>query len=334
MTALADRLRGRIQENGPMRLSQYMGEAVSHYYAGRDPFGRRGDFITAPEISQMFGEIIGLWAAIVWQMLGSPQRLLLVELGPGRGTLMADLLRAAATLPGFRQAIEVHLVETSPALRQIQRDKLGAVTWLDNLDQLPDGPAIIIANEFIDALPIDQFIYRADGWHERLVAAGDEFHFVDGAKVEGAGFPAAELGGIFEVNDAGRAVAAALGRRFAKHPGAALLIDYGHALSACGDTLQALGNHQSVPALSSPGEVDLTAHVDFQALAEAARPAMASPVITQGNFLRRLGIEVRAGRLGAEEDCRRLINPRGMGNLFKVLALSSARLADLPGFSL
>jgi NADH dehydrogenase [ubiquinone] 1 alpha subcomplex assembly factor 7 len=331
MTNLADRLRQQIQDQGPMRLSQFMGEAVSHYYASRDPFGQGGDFITAPEISQMFGEIIGLWAAVIWQMLGSPDRILLAELGPGRGTLMVDLLRAAGMLPGFKEALDVHLVETSPALRQRQQAILGEANWIDSLDQLPDGPAIIIANEFIDALPIDQYIYREDGWHQRLVAG--EFEFVDGGKVDGAGFPAAEPGDIFEVNEAGRAVAAALGARFAKHPGAALLIDYGHAVSACGDTLQALGSHQSVPALSTPGEVDLTAHVDFQALAEAAKGAIASPVVTQGAFLRRLGIELRAARLGKQGDCARLINPHGMGTLFKVLALSSAGLTDLPGMT-
>ena len=327
-----------------MKLSRFMGRAVAHYYSGRDPFGQRGDFITAPEISQMFGEIIGLWAAVVWQMLGSPSELILAELGPGRGTLMADLLRAAVTLPGFRQALRVHLVETSPSLRQRQGQTLGetAVTWLDAIEQLPPGPAIIVANEFFDALPIDQYVRRADGWHARLVANGEGFHFVDGAVVEDIGFPECELGEIFEVNQPAREVAAWLGRRFGESAGAALIIDYGHAQSAAGDTLQAVGKHQAVSALSDPGEVDLTAHVDFAALARAAAPAASSGVVTQGAFLRRLGIELRAARLAAarpdqaadiETACQRLINPRGMGTLFKVMALSSAGLTELPGFN-
>lgn len=344
MSELAAALRLRIEASGPIRLSEFMGRAVEHYYASGDPFGRGGDFITAPEISQMFGEVIGLWAAVVWQMMGSPETVLLAELGPGRGTLMADMLRAAGTLPAFRAAIRVHLIETSPALRERQKQALGdlQVTWLDQLADLPAGPAIIIANEFLDALPVDHYVRRADGWHERLVTfANGEFSFVDGETV-GLGAPDAEIGDIFEVNSAACAVAAALGRRFARYSGAALLIDYGHGYSAPGDTLQAVRRHEPVPPLENPGEVDLTAHVDFAALAAAAAPALASRVVTQGSFLRRLGIELRAERLAAARPDQagdihaarsRLINPQGMGTLFKVLALSSAGLSDLPGFN-
>ena len=347
---LASALRRQIGEQGPIRLSDFMGQAVAAYYAARDPFGRRGDFITAPEISQMFGEVIGLWAAVIWQMMGSPEELLLAELGPGRGTLMADMLRAAATLPAFRRALRPILVETSPTLRALQKRALQGEdpVWLDEFGQMPAGPAIIIANEFFDALPIDQYVRRADGWHERRVTEAEgKFCFVDGPGVaepamRALGAPEAQPDEIFEVNQAGRAIAAALGQRFAQQKGAALLIDYGHPLSAAGDTLQAMHLHRSAPPLDRPGEVDLTAHVDFAALVRAAAPAQTSPIVTQGNFLRRLGIELRAERLAAARPdqaaeirlaCQRLINPQGMGTLFKVLALSSAGLSDLPGFA-
>jgi len=261
-----------------------------------------------------------------------------VELGPGRGTLMADLLRAAATLPPFAAAIRVHLVETSPVLRARQKERLGEAVWLDRIEDLPGGPAIIIANEFFDALPIDQFVRRADGWHDRLVQDG---RFVDGPLAAAEDWPAAAEGEIFEINHPARAIAAHLGQRFGRQPGAALLIDYGHAHSAAGDTLQALRKHRAVDPLENPGEADITAHVDFAALARAAAPAIASDIVTQGAFLRRLGIELRAAKLAAASPERadavtgavqRLINPQGMGTLFKVLALSSAGLSDLPGF--
>ena len=341
-------LRRQIQATGAMPVGEFMQRCVAAYYAGRDPFGREGDFITAPEISQTFGEMIGLWAAVVWQMMGSPAELVLAELGPGRGTLMADLLRAATTLPGFREAIRVHLVETSPALKARQRETLAdsAAVWHETADTLPSGPAIIVANEFFDALPVEHYVYRADGWHERMVTCRDAFAFTDGPAVSERrmaelGAPEARLGDVFEVNPAARKLVQALGRRFAGQPGVLLAIDYGHDHSAVGDTLQAVRRHQPVPALQAPGEADLTAHVDFAALARAAAPAKTSPIIGQGAFLRRLGIELRAERLAASrpdiaEDllagCHRLINPGGMGTLFKVLAVSSPDLADLPGF--
>jgi len=341
-------LRRQISATGAMPVGEFMQRCVSSYYAGRDPFGREGDFVTAPEISQMFGEIIGLWAAIVWQMLGSPSELVLAELGPGRGTLMADLLRAAGTLPGFREAIRVHLVETSPALKAKQGEALagaGAV-WHETIDTLPPGPAIIIANEFFDALPIDQYVYRAGGWHERMVTCRDAFAFTDGPEVSDRrmaelGAPEAKLGEIFEVNPAARRLVQALTHRFETQPGVLLAIDYGYDQSAVGDTLQAVRQHQPVPVLQQPGEADLTAHVDFAALVRSAASAKASPIAGQGSFLRRLGIELRAEKLAAAHPdkaeellagCHRLINPGGMGTLFKVLALSSPDLPDLPGF--
>jgi SAM-dependent MidA family methyltransferase len=229
-------LRRQILASGPMPLSEFMRNAVATYYSGSDPFGRQGDFITAPEISQMFGEIIGLWAAVLWQKLGSPERVILAELGPGRGTLMADLLRAAETVPEFRQAIALYLVETSESLRARQKQTLGAqpVNWIDDITALPQGPTLLIANEFFDALPIDQYVWRFDHWHERWISCRNEqFCFVDGPKVSDRlmaelGAPEAKLGDIFEVNKPARDIAAHIGRRFREHQGAALIIDYGH----------------------------------------------------------------------------------------------------------
>jgi SAM-dependent MidA family methyltransferase len=341
-------LRRQISATGAMPVGEFMQRCVSSYYAGRDPFGREGDFVTAPEISQMFGEIIGLWAAVVWQTLGSPSEVILAELGPGRGTLMADLLRAAGTLPGFREAIRVHLVETSPALKARQSETLADVgaVWHETIDTLPAGPAIIIANEFFDALPIDQYVFRSEGWHERMVTCRDAFAFTDGPAVSDRrlaelGAPEAKLGDVFEVNPAARRLVQSLAHRFETQPGVLLAIDYGYDQSAVGDTLQAVRRHQPVPVLQEPGLADLTAHVDFAALVRSAGSAKASPIVGQGSFLRRLGIELRAEKLAAShpdkaEDllagCHRLINPGGMGTLFKVLALSSPDLPDLPGF--
>lgn len=345
---LTELLRERIRRTGPLSVAEFMGESLGHptlgYYMKQDPFGQAGDFVTSPEISQMFGELTGAWAAVVWQSMGQPNELVLAELGPGRGTLMADFLRAAALLPAFRRSLRIHLVETSPTLRRAQRQALpGAqVTWLDDLRDLPPGPLLVIANEFFDALPIRQYVRRSGTWHERLVGlAGDEFVFVEGPPAAIAA-PAAQEGDIFEINPAGREIATWLGGRLAASGGAALVIDYGHPVSAPGDTLQAVRRHQPAPPLEAPGDVDLTAHVDFQALAEAAHPATAGRVVTQGTFLRSLGIELRADRLAvAAPDkadaiasaCRRLIEPSGMGNLFKVMAITHPGLPPPPGLS-
>ena len=354
---IEDFLRRQIQATGPMPVGEFMERCVSSYYAGRDPFGRAGDFTTAPEISQMFGEMLGLWAAIVWQFMGAPDEVLLVELGPGRGTLMGDLMRAAAAMPDFRRAVRLHLVETSPVLREMQKEALAELSasafdfvpepvWHEDPTALPDGPAIIIANEFFDALPIEQYVLRSDAWHERRVTCRDEFAFTDGPPVSDRrmaelGAPEAKIGDIFEVNPSARRLAAHFAKRFAGAPGVLLALDYGHDRSAVDDTLQAVRQHQPVPALQAPGEVDLTAHVDFAALARAAEGAKLSPVIGQGAFLRRLGIELRAERLAAVHPqqagdliagCHRLINPAGMGTLFKVLAIASPSSPDLPGF--
>jgi NADH dehydrogenase [ubiquinone] 1 alpha subcomplex assembly factor 7 len=345
--SLAVLLKDRIRRSGPLSVADYMAACLADphhgYYMRRDPLGAAGDFITAPEISQMFGELIGLWAAVVWQSMGEPAELVVAELGPGRGTLMADFLRAARQVPAFRQAVRVHLVETSPALRRRQRETLAdtPAVWLERIEDLPAGPLLVVANEFFDALPISQYVKRRDGWHERLIALdGDAFAFADGPLAAIAA-PPAEGGDIFEINWPARGIAQTLGNRLATEGGAALIIDYGHPFSAAGDTFQAVRQHKPAPVLDAPGLADLTAHVDFQALAEAARPARSTRPVTQGQLLRALGIDMRAERLAAvapdkAEDIslayRRLIDPQGMGNLFKAIALIHPQLPTPPGF--
>jgi len=352
MSALTGILANRIRLGGPITVADYMAEALSHpqygYYTTREPFGAQGDFTTAPEISQMFGELIGLWAAVTWQSLGSPDRVVLAELGPGRGTLMADLLRAAATVPPFLKAAEVWLVETSPRLRAKQRETLAGreVHWVERFEDLPAGPIIVIANELFDALPIRQFEKQDGIWRERMVGLdGDDFVFVPGPPAEPDLPPevlSAADGSIVEICPQGRELAAALGRRLNRGPGAALIIDYGHALSGVGDTLQAVKRHRFHPVLEAPGTADLTAHVDFEALAAAAVPARAWGPVTQGDFLRALGIQSRAAMLAQSGgpkvaadiagQLRRLIDPDEMGTLFKVLALASPMLPAPVGF--
>ena len=352
MTALAALLSARIAVTGPMTLADYMAECLLHpqhgYYATRDPFGRGGDFTTAPEISQMFGELLGLCLAQAWLDQGAPAPFTLAELGPGRGTLMADALRATRAVPGFHAAAQVVLVEASASLRQVQRVTLGdhPVTWADGVNDLPDAPLFLIANEFFDALPIRQFTRAGDGWAETVVGlAGDRLTFGKTAPAPLAGLShrladTAE-GDIVELCPAAAPIMQQIGARIAAHGGAALIIDYGDWRSK-GDTFQALKDHRFTDPLAEPGEADLTAHVDVEALALVAAPARASRMIPQGVLLERLGIGARAERLarGLTGEAlqshlaahRRLTAPTEMGSLFKALALYPSAFPPPPGF--
>lgn len=353
-------LRRLIAVSGPMPVWKFMSLCLGHpqhgYYMTQDPFGAGGDFTTAPEISQIFGELIGVWALSVWRMMGAPENVRLVELGPGRGTMMKDALRALRVAPEFRRAISLHLVEASPVLENIQREMLESqdvpVLWHRSFADVPDGPLIILANEFIDALPVHQAVKQGDGWHERVVGLDSAGHFAFGIATDRiAHFERilpkhvrdAAPGSIFEWRP--DSIAFDLARKV-RDQGAALIIDYGHSESGIGDTLQAIGRHQYADVLKAPGRVDITAHVDFQAFGAAAESMGASVQgpLTQGEFLRRIGIELRAQGLkasaspqqGADIDSAvaRLTQtgPTGMGDLFKVMAIADPRLGTLPAF--
>ena len=322
------------------RLDAFMGRANAAYYATRDPFQ---DFTTSPEITQVFGEILGLWAAIVWQQMGSPAHVLLAELGPGRGTLMRDARRAIAqAMPAFADALQLHLVETSPRLRAAQAALLPGATWHDTLATIPPGPMILLANEFLDALPIRQFVRRGTGWTERHVthAAFAEAPCQPPAAPDAALAP--DDGDIREINQPARDIAAHLATRLARQGGAALFLDYGPAASAPGDSLQALRAARPTNPLAEPGTADLTAHVDFQAFAAHAAPAKVHGPIQQGPFLAALGLFQRSGRLARTQPparasqimhaAQRLAEPDRMGGLFKALALCQPGLPTPPGF--
>ncbi|MGZ9033815.1 MAG: class I SAM-dependent methyltransferase [Rhodospirillales bacterium] len=338
-----------------------MTDALGHpqwgYYATRDPLGRAGDFITAPEISQVFGELIGLWCANVWTSMGKPNPAALIELGPGRGTLLADALRAIKQVaPAFFAALRIHIVETSRALRHKQASALETLrlaeppAWHEDFAGVPALPAIILANEFFDALPIVQYVKAGAGWQERrvgLAGEGDALMFMlKPAFPFGLPLGLADVveGDVVEVGAAGETLAAAISDRLKGHGGAALIIDYGHGASAAGDTLQAVREHQFHGILDHPGETDLSHHVDFAALAKAADRAGAEALgpIPQGLFLGRLGIDRRAESLflGAPPDqfqavmgaVRRLVHPSGMGLLFKAFVIVDPKLPTPPGF--
>ena len=355
MTALAAEIRERIRRDGPLSVAAYMELCLSHpthgYYRRGRPIGAAGDFITAPEVSQMFGELIGLWCAAVWQFMGRPQQVRLVELGPGRGTLMTDALRAVKTVPAFRSAIDLHLVDSSETLRAEQAILLGvaAPTWHESFETVPSGPVLVVANEFFDALPIRQFERVGDTWRERVVTlapSSQAFRFAaaDTATDEIACLGAAPAGSIVEQAPARDALAAALAARIAADGGAALIVDYGHDWPGIGDTLQAVKRHRRHGVLDDPGDADLTAHVDFHALAAAARKAGAGAFgpVPQGAFLRALGIEERAARLRRDASAaqreaidaalRRLTSVDEMGMLFKALAIAHPALGVPPGF--
>ncbi|UWQ59474.1 SAM-dependent methyltransferase [Leisingera caerulea] len=353
--SLVDHLTARIQTDGPMSVADYMGDCLLHpqygYYTTRDPLGAQGDFTTAPEISQMFGELLGLALAQSWLDQGSPAPFTLAELGPGRGTLMADLLRATRGVPGFHAAMQIRLIEASPALRAAQAKALEsyAPEWLENVTDLPDQPLFLIANEFFDALPIRQFLREGGGWSEKRIG------LKDGALSFGRTPPAPRPaldhrladtrdGDLVELCEPAGPVTAAIATRIASHGGAALIVDYGD-WRALGDTLQALRAHEPAGPLQTPGEADLTAHVDFEVLAMAAKTngCAFTRLTPQGVFLERLGITDRARALAAPLQGegletliaahRRLTHPEEMGNLFKVLGLYPSQAAPPPGLN-
>jgi SAM-dependent MidA family methyltransferase len=358
---LEKEIRRLIAVGGPMPVARYMALCLTHpqygYYVTRDPLGAAGDFTTAPEVSQIFGELIGLWALSVWRMLDEPASINLIELGPGRGTMMRDALRASRVLPKFRSALSVHMVEISPTLEKLQRSNLGdsdvPMSWHRSILDVPqDGPAIILANEFVDALPVHQVVKQSDGWHERVIGLNANGDFALGLAPDPLPqfdrfmprkIKDAPIGAIFEWrNDL---YAFDIARRVREN-GAALIIDYGHSESDIGETLQSVNEHAFADPLSAPGMVDITAHVDFYIFGQAAASigaAVQGPV-TQGHFLRELGIEARA------EALRRGANPEqaanitaavarltesgrtGMGELFKAIAVCDPKLGPLPGF--
>ena len=350
---LLDRLKAEIRQNGPMTVAQYMSaclhDPAGGYYATRPRLGADGDFITAPMVSQMFGELIGLWSAEVWVRLGRPARVLWAELGPGDGTLICDALRAARAAPAFLTAAELWMVEPSGPLAAAQQERLAAAPvrprWIQALDELPrDAPLILIANEVLDCLPARQFVRTAKGWAEKVVGLGGDggLTFGLGAGPAGQWRPDAKPGDVVETSPAQTALGAELGERAAGQGGAALLIDYGRSDPGFGDTLQALKGHRKVKPLQAPGEADLTVHADFPAVlqAAAARGAAATTPLSQRDFLVRLGVEARAAALARSRPDRaeviarqldRLIGPGQMGELFKAACIHQPGLTP-PGF--
>jgi NADH dehydrogenase [ubiquinone] 1 alpha subcomplex assembly factor 7 len=360
-TSLAARLKDRIAREGFLSIAEYMeaclSDARAGYYSSRQPIGAAGDFTTAPEISQIFGELLGAWAVAVWQSMGSPKEAVIAELGPGRGTLMADALRAWRSVPDFLGSISVALVETSGALREMQKKTLrgspAEIVWCERIEDVPLQPLILIANEFLDALPIRQFVRRGHDWRERGVTLdrNGAFAFTEGKAVpheelpHAGAEPPAEDGDIIEVRPAVSSLVLALASRARQAPLAALFIDYGHVETACGDTLQAVQRHRFTDPLALPGTADLTAHVDFaelRRLSETLGLAVYGP-LPQAEFLLKLGLAERRNRLSERASpeqreaiasgAARLVDPRQMGMLFKTIALTSEGLPPPPPFS-
>jgi SAM-dependent MidA family methyltransferase len=360
MTQLAERLKSMIRMSGPLSVTDYFSLCLADprygYYKTREPFGPTGDFVTAPEISQLFGEMLGVFMVHAWQRHGTPANVRLIEIGPGRGTMMADMLRVISRIaPPLYETCTVHLVETSPRLSEIQQQTLqahdGKVSWHSSFDEVPAGYTLIAANELFDAIPIRQFIKTAHGFRERLVGLDteDNLAFTIGA----AGIdpdllpPAPEkepTGSIFEYSPARESVMITICERLKRDNGTALIIDYGHMITGFGDTLQALRMHEFDPPLAHPGEADLTSHVDFQHLAQTARDlgVHINGCLHQGDFLYGLGLAERASALARSatpeqataitESVSRLAGEGAgkMGELFKVLAISSPGLHLLP----
>lgn len=357
MTALKDRLARLIAANGPISVSEYMAACLfdpqDGYYTAREPFGAEGDFTTAPEISQMFGELLAVWAWSAWTANGKPVPSVLAEIGPGRGTLMADMLRTLGHLdPSFVTLTRVAMIEASPRLTEIQRGKLAAgrarPTWYQDISALPALPLVIVGNELFDALPMRQFVRTSQGWRERMIALDGEGRLTFATGMGGldpALLPAdaadAPEGAIFEAAPAREALMDTIASRIANHGGAGIFIDYGHVQPGIGDTLQAMRGHRFDDALAHPGRADLTSHVDFAALAAVARGhGLETRFMTQGEFLIGMGLLERAGALGANCDAatrerlqgevERLAAPDAMGTLFKVLTIAPKGIAVPP----
>ena len=342
----------QIRMHGPLSIAEYMAAALGHpkwgYYNLKDPLGSSGDFTTAPEVSQVFGELIGVWCANWWCEIGAPEKCILAELGPGRGTLIADALRAASILPEFKRAAEIHLVETSPVFRAMQEMALEDqnVIWHNKIENLPEGPVIVIANEFFDVLPIRQFQATEDGWHERLVDFDEDgFRLVlSPLATSGYDLPSANPGDVYEISLPRESAMSDLAKRIVDEGGAGLIIDYGHTISAVGDTLQAIKSHKYTDPLKNPGQADITAHVDFQVLCRSAKSVGARTYgpVSQGKFLQQLGIFLRADRLrlhatkeqqtNIDLAIHRLIHKDQMGDLFKVLVITKPSDPAPPGF--
>ncbi|MHA6686587.1 class I SAM-dependent methyltransferase [Mesorhizobium sp. A556] len=351
MTRLKQRIVELISALGPIPVSEYMALCLfdprDGYYTTREPFGTEGDFITAPEISQMFGELVAVWLYQTWQTIGCPMPVTLAEIGPGRGTLMKDMLRTLSRLdPAFTKAASFAMIETSPRLTEIQKKTLegSAATpdWYETVDALPKAPLLIVGNELFDAVPIRQFVRTQKGWRERMIGLDDEeklAFFAGAASLDPSLLPDgaadASQGAIVELAPARSALMTTITQRIEDNGGAGLFIDYGYLNPGVGDTLQALRQHRHEDVLASPGEADLTSHVDFAALASIARThGLDAHLTTQGALLVGMGLLERAGRLGAKADAagreklaqevERLAGPQAMGELFKVLAILPA----------
>ncbi|MGR3291481.1 MAG: class I SAM-dependent methyltransferase [Paracoccaceae bacterium] len=352
MTGLTDILIRQIQSTGPLSVAEYMNECLLHpefgYYSTRDPFGKDGDFTTAPEISQMFGELLGLCLAQTWLDQGQPEQFTLAELGPGRGTLMADILRVTKAVPGFQQAANIVLMEASAALREKQKSVLNNydVDWIDNIGAMPAAPLYLVANEFFDALPIRQFDRDNSGWREHQITTKDRKLLM----ALSAPAPIAALdhrlnntapGDTVEICPSASGIIQTVSEVIGEHGGVAIVVDYGNWRSL-GDTFQAIKGHKTVSPFATPGKADLTAHVDFEALTVACRNANVTGMTRQSDLLMRLGIETRAKHLASnlvgdklkshDKAYRRLTHPLEMGTLFKAIAIYPKNAAAPPGF--
>lgn len=357
MSRLGDRIAGLIRADGPMSVAEYMAICLldpdEGYYTTQEPFGLKGDFVTAPEVSQMFGELVGVWLVQAWRSAGSPSPLTVAEIGPGRGTLMKDMVRTIGRIaPDLLEAAEFVLVEASPRLMEVQKHTLRGsgltFSWLNALDVLPDSPLLIVGNEIFDALPFCQFVRREGSWCERAIGLDDDgaFRFGIGtARLAEDALPErlrdAPEGSIFEKSPTREALMADIAARLARNGGAGIFFDYGHMEPGLGDTFQAVRDHKSESVLANPGKADLTSHVDFSALAAVARSlGLSAPMMTQGEFLLAMGLLERAGRLGHDADAamreqitadvERLAGPDQMGELFKVLAILPAGMSVPP----